>query len=108
MEGKIRNFTLQGRVFTVTAMVDKLGRTRYQLDISDRATEPLTYEGLAEMLGEIKSDLEDVFELSWKYAEDEKTGRAMQDENGHLVVEGRILYNDYITNFEETWNHADQ
>ena len=108
MEGKIRNFTLQGRVLTVTAMLDKQGGTLYQLDFSDRATDPLTYEGLAEILGEIKSDIEDVFELGWKYVEDEKTGRAMQDENGHLVVEGRTLYNDYIADFEKTGEHADE
>ena len=108
MEGKIRNFTLQGNVFTVTARLDKLGETRYQLDISGRATDPLTYEDLVEMLDEIKSDVENVFELGWKFAEDEKTGRAMQDENGHLVIEGKTLYNDCIKDFEKTWNHADE
>ena len=45
-KGKIKNFTLAGDALMLTAMVDKSGDTRYQLDTSLAFGETLTYEGL--------------------------------------------------------------
>lgn len=102
MAGKIKNFTLQGNIFTLTASVDRHGETRYELDIDDRALCATTFEGLVDILSEIRRDLGEVFELRYKYAHDDE-GKVVQDKDGLWLVEGETVYNPHIEDFEKTW-----
>ena len=105
MAGKIKNFTLQGNLFSLTASVDRHGETRYELDISDRALCATTFDGLVDILSEIRRDLSEVFELRYKYTHDDEV---VQDENGLWLVEGETVYNPYIEDFEKTWGEDEQ
>lgn len=107
MAGKIKNFTLQGNLMSLTASVDRHGETRYVLDISDRALCATTFDGLVDILSEIRRDLSEVFELRYIYAHDDK-GKVVQDENGLWLVEGETVYNPHIEDFEKTWSEDEQ
>lgn len=107
MAGKIKNFTLQGNLMSLTASVDRHGETRYVLDISDRALCTTTFDGLVDILSEIRRDLSEVFELRYIYAHDDE-GKVVQDENGLWLVEGETVYNPHIEDFEKTWGEDEQ
>lgn len=107
MAGKIKNFTLQGNLMSLTASVDRHGETRYELDIDDRALCATTFEGLVDILSEIRRDLNEVFELRYIYAHDGE-GKVVQDENGLWLVEGETVYNPHIEDFEKTWGEDEQ
>nr|DAH64694.1 MAG TPA: hypothetical protein [Caudoviricetes sp.] len=100
--GKIKNFTLQGNLMSLTASVDAHGVTRYELDIDDRALYTTTFDGLVDILSEIRRDLSEVFELRYVYTHDDD-GKVVQDENGLWLVEGEAVYNPHIEDFEKTW-----
>lgn len=104
-KGRIRNFTLAGDVLTLTAMVDKLGGTCYQLDTSLAFGETLTYEGLITMLEAVMSDIKEVFELGMTFKKDEN-GELIETEDGALFPDGNGLKNEHIEAFERTWNDA--
>lgn len=107
MAGKIKNFTLQGNLFSLTASVDRHGETRYELYISDRALCATTFDGLVDILSEIRRDLSEVFELRYEYTHDDE-GKVVQDKNGLWLVEGETVYNPYIEDFEKTWGEDEQ
>lgn len=107
MAGKIKNFTLQGNLMSLTASVDAHGVTRYALDIEDRALCTTTFDGLVDILSEIKRDLNEVFELWYVYAHDDE-GKVVKDENGLWLVEGETVYNPHIEDFEKTWGEDEQ
>lgn len=102
MAGKIKNFTLQGNLMSLTASVDAHGVTRYALDIEDRALCTTTFDGLVDILSEIKRDLNEVFELWYVYTHDDE-GKVVKDENGLWLVEGETVHNPHIEDFEKTW-----
>lgn len=107
MAGKIKNFTLQGNLMSLTASVDAHGVTRYALDIEDRALCTTTFDGLVDILSEIKRDLNEVFELWYVYAHDDE-GKIVKDENGLLLVEGETVHNPHIEDFEKTWGEDER
>lgn len=102
MAGKIKNFTLQGNLMSLTASVDAHGVTRYALDIEDRALCTTTFDGLVDILSEIRRDLSEVFELCYVYIHDDE-GKVVKDENGLWLVDGETVHNPHIKNFEKTW-----
>lgn len=104
-KGRIKNFTLAGDVLTLTAMVDKLGETCYQLDTSLAFGETLTYEGLIIMLEAVMADIKEVFELGMTFKKDEN-GELIETEDGALFPDGNGLRNEHIEAFERTWNDA--
>lgn len=103
-KGKIKNFTLAGDALMLTAMVDKSGDTRYQLDTSLAFGETLTYEGLVNMLEAVKSDIDNVFELGITYKR-EPNGCLAETDYGELITDGVGLNNDFVENFERTWSN---
>lgn len=107
MAGKIKNFTLQGNLMSLTASVDAHGVTRYALDIEDRALCTTTFDGLVDILSEIKRDLNEVFELWYVYTHDDE-GKVVKDENGLWLVEGETVHNPHIEDFEKTWSEDEQ
>lgn len=107
MAGKIKNFTLQGNLMSLTASVDAHGVTRYALDIEDRALCTTTFDGLVDILSEIRRDLNEVFELWYVYTHDDE-GKVVKDENGLWLVEGETVHNPHIEDFEKTWGEDEQ
>ena len=104
-EGKIKNFTLEGNVLTLTATVGKLGDTRYRLDMSLMFGETLTYDGLVSMLEAVKSDIEDVFQLGLVFKRD-KDGNFILTDDDRFVPDGNGINNRYVEAFEREWSNA--
>lgn len=105
-EGRIKNFTREGNVLTLTAMVGKTsGDTRYQLDTSLMFGETLTYEGLVNMLEALKADIEDVFKLGMTY-ETDSNGNLIYTDDDRLIPAGNGINNSHIEAFEREWGNA--
>lgn len=104
-EGRIKNFTLEGNVLMLTAMVGKSGDTRYQLDTNLMFGETLTYDGLVNMLTALKADIEDVFKL-WMTYETDSTGNLIYTDDDRLIPAGNGINNSHIETFERTWRNA--
>lgn len=104
-EGRIKNFTLEGNVLTLTAMVGKSGDTRYQLGTSLMFGETLTYDGLVNMLEALKADIEDVFKLGMTY-ETDSNGNLIYTDDDRLIPAGNGINNSHIEAFERAWGNA--
>lgn len=104
-EGRIKNFTLEGNVLTLTAMVGKSGDTRYQLNTSLMFGETLTYEELVSMIEAVQADIEDVFRLRMTYKTD-SNGNLIYTDDDRLIPTGNGINNPHVEAFERAWSNA--
>lgn len=102
--GRITNFTLEGNAIKLTAFLDEMEKTRYELDLSFIEGE-MSYEQLLETITDLKRDIDEVLRLRETYKRD-SDGNYKYDDNGHLVPNGEELDNDMIQTFESVWSHA--
>ena len=104
-EGRITNFTLEGKAIRLTAFL-KDGKTAYNLNLAFVGDDMSYKEFLSEMTL-LKQDMDAMLELQQKFKEEEDGALAV-DEHNRLIPDGMTLDNELIQTFEETWNHADQ
>lgn len=102
-EGRIKNFTLEGNVLTLTARVIT-GVTLYQLNPSVFEG-TLTYEELVRVLEAVQADISDVFELGMAY-ETDSNGNLLYTDDNRLIPAGNRINNSHIEAFEREWHNA--
>ena len=104
MNGRIKNFTLEGNALTLTAMAGKSGNTSYQLDASV-FEETLTYNELVRVLEAVQADIENVFKL-WMTYQTDSNGDLIHADDGSFIPTGNKIHNSYVEAFERVWRNA--
>lgn len=107
MNGKIRNFTLDGQIIKLSAFLDGDVRPTYKLDFGILEDE-LYYDDLAEALSQLKEDIENVLDVGLAYKEDEK-GNLLYDKDNKLIPTGlNEIRNPYIRDFEKMYEDNEE
>lgn len=107
MNGKIRNFTLDGQIMRLNAYLDNNEKPSYKIDFGVFKTE-MHYDDLVRALSELKEDIENILDVSPAYKED-KNGNLIYDKNNNLIPTGKNeIRNPYIRDFEKMYEDNEE